>query len=90
MVIIKNSMIINAGEGVEKGEHAYMASGAENSPQGEQYGGSLKTESRTTVWHSSATPGPIPGEKFNSKNTLTPVFTVKTNGSLLGVKSGKG
>ena len=44
MAIIKNSTIINAGEGVEKREPSYTVGGNVNwcSHYGEQYGGSLK------------------------------------------------
>ena len=43
MAIIKNSTIINAGEGVEKRESSYTVGGNVNwcSHYGEQYGGSL-------------------------------------------------
>ena len=35
-----------------------------------QYGGSLKTINRTTIWLSNATPGHIPRENYNSKRHL--------------------
>ena len=41
---------------------------------GEQHGGSLKTNKRTTIWPSKATTGHIPWENYNSKR-CTPMLT---------------
>ena len=37
---------------------------------GEQYGGSLKSKNRTTIWPSNSTPGHIPWENHNSKRDM--------------------
>ena len=39
---------------------------------GEQYGGSLKTKYRTTIWFSNPTPGHISRENHNSKRRMQP------------------
>ena len=51
----KSLQTINAGEGVEKREPSYTAGGNANwySDYGEQYGDSLKTGTRNSIWPSS-------------------------------------
>ena len=69
-VIIKtNLQTVNAGDEVEKREPSCTTGGNVNwySHCGEQYGGSLKTKNRTTIWPSNATTGHIPWENYNSK-----------------------
>ena len=39
---------------------------------GEQYGGSLKTKHRTTIWSSNPIPGHIPKDNHNSKRYMHP------------------
>ena len=68
---------INAGEGVEKRDPSYTVGGNVNwhSHYREQYGGSLKPKTRTTIWSSSPPFGRIPGEKHGLKGYIHPVFT---------------
>ena len=68
MAIVKNSTI-NAGEGVEKRESSCTVGRNVHwySHYGEQYGGSLKTKNRATIWPSNPTTEHIPWEKHNSK-----------------------
>ena len=72
MAIEKSS--VNAGEGVVKRESSYTVGGNVNwySHYGEQYGGSLKTKNRATLWFSNPTPGHISVEKHNSKIYINP------------------
>ena len=70
----KNLEIIRAEKGVEKREPSCTAGGNVNLYHhcGEQYGGSSKTKNRATIWPTSPTPGPIPGENRNSKRYMYP------------------
>ena len=72
---------INAGEGVEKRELSCTVGGNVNwySQHGEQYGGSLKSKHRTTIWPSNPTPGHIPRENHNSKRHMHPNVHSSTN-----------
>ena len=77
MVIIKKSTDKNAEESVEKREPSCTVGGNVNwySHYGEQYGGSLKTKNRATMWSSNPTPGHVSGEKtILWKDTCIPVF----------------
>ena len=58
----ENLQTTNAGEGVEKREPSCTAGGNViwYSHYGEQYGCSLKTKNRTTIWPSNPTTGHIP------------------------------
>ena len=64
--------IINVGEGVEKRDSSYTVDGNVNwySYNRREYGGSLKTERRVTVWSSNPTPGHI-SRKDKSSISLT-------------------
>ena len=59
----------NVREGVMKREPSYTVSDNVNwySRNWEQYGGSLKTKSRTNIWFSNPTPGYISRENPNSR-----------------------
>ena len=63
MAITKKSTGNNPGEGVVKKESSYTVGKNVNwySHYGEQYGGSLKKENRTSMWPSSPIPGHIIG-----------------------------
>ena len=58
---LKSLWIINAGEGVEKRGLSYSVDGNVDwcSHRGKQYGVSLKTKNRVTIWPSNPTPGHI-------------------------------
>ena len=73
----KNPQTINAGEGVERREPSYTVGGNVNwySHYGEQYKGSLKTKTRTTISSCNPTPGHVSGENKVWKYTCTPIFT---------------
>ena len=68
----KNLQTINAGEGVEEREPSCTVGGNVNwySRYGEQYGGSLKSKTKITIWPSNPTTGHIPWENRNSKRTM--------------------
>ena len=74
MGIIKSLQAINIGEGLEKREPSYTVSGNVNwcSYYGKQYGGSLKTKYRTSIWSSNPTPGHIFGTNYNLKRYMHP------------------
>ena len=61
-------------ERVEKREPSCTIGGNVNwySHYGEQYGGSLKTKNRITIWLSNPTTGHIPRENHNSKRHMHP------------------
>ena len=56
-------------EDVKKREPSYTVGGDVNwhSQYGEQYGCSLKTKNRSTMWSSNPTPGHVSGENYNLK-----------------------
>ena len=63
MAFIKSLQIINAGEGMEKGELSCIVGGNVNwYSRYEQYGDTLKTKNRATIWSSNLTPGQISRE----------------------------
>ena len=70
----KNLQTRIAGEGVEEREPSYTVGGNVNwfNHYGEQYGGSLKTKNRATIWSSYPTPGHISEENHNSKQYMHP------------------
>ena len=70
----KSLWTINAGEGVEKREPSYTVGGNVNwhSQYGEQYGGSLNTKNRSTMWSSNPTPGHVSGENYPQKIYMHP------------------
>ena len=71
---LKCLQIINAGEGVEEKETSYTVCGNMNwcSHYGEQYGGSLKSKNRTTIWSCISAPGHISGENSNLERYMHP------------------
>ena len=60
--------------GVQKRDPSYTVGGNVSwySHYGKQYGGTLKSKNRTTIWSCSPTPGHIYGESHNSKNYMHP------------------
>jgi len=54
-----------SGEGLEEKGPSFTVGGHVNwySHYGEQYGSSLKTKNKITIWPSNSTPGHIPGEQ---------------------------
>ena len=62
MAIIKMSINIKAGEGVEKRERSCTFGGSVNwySHNGRQYVDSLKSRNKGTIWHSNPTPRYLP------------------------------
>ena len=77
---IKKSTTINAEEGVEKRESSYTVGGNVNlySQYWEQYGGSLKTKYRATIWSCNPLLGHISGENHNSKGCMHPDIHLNT------------
>ena len=73
----KNLQTINAGDGVEKREHSCTVGGNVNwySHCGRQYGDSLKTRNKTTIWPAIPLLGIYPEETKIEKGTCTPMFT---------------
>ena len=69
---LKNLQTVNAGDGVEKREPSYTVGGNVNwySQYGKQYGASLNSKNRATVWSSNPTPGHIPRENHNLKKYM--------------------
>ena len=65
---------------MEKREFSYTVGGNVNwySHYGEQYGGSLKTKNRATIWSSNPTPGYKCGEKHGSKGDMHPNVNFST------------
>ena len=65
---------INAGQYVERREPFFAVNGNVNwcSLYGEQYGCSLKTENRATIWSSNPTLGHISGENHGSNRCMHP------------------
>ena len=59
---------------MEKKEHSYTVGGSENccSQYEEQYGGSIKTKHRATIWPSITTLGLTSGENANSERYMHP------------------
>ena len=72
VAIIKSLQTVNAREDMEKREPSCSLSGNVNwyGHYGEQYGVSLKTKNRTTIWPSNPTSGHIPWEYHNSKSVM--------------------
>ena len=68
----KSLQIENAGEGVEKRETSHALGGNVNrwSYCGEQYGSSLKSKNRLTIWSSNPTLGQTSRENSNSKRFM--------------------
>ena len=62
---------------MEQREPSYTLGGDINgySHYGEQYGGSLKTKTRTIIWPSNPTPRHISRENHNSKGCMHTMFT---------------
>ena len=69
---LKSPQTINVGESMAKREPSYIVGGNVNwcSHQGKQYGGSLKTKNKVTVWSSNSTPGHISRENSNLKRCM--------------------
>ena len=74
---LKSVLIVNAGEGVEKGKPSYSVDENVNwcSHDGKRNAGSLKTKNRATIWPSNPIPGRKSRENHTGKDTHTPVFT---------------
>ena len=77
MAIIKSLQTINVGEDVEKREPPCTVDGNVNwySHYGRQYGDSLKTRNKSTMWPHIPTIGHIPWGKLIEKDTCTPLST---------------
>ena len=68
MAIIKKSTTINARGDVERGKHSYTVVGLQiDTTTTENYGISLNTKNKTTIWPSNPTTGRILWENHNSK-----------------------
>ena len=76
----KSLQTINAGDVVEKREHSCTVGGNINwySHYGRQYGDSLKSRNKTTIWPSNPTPRPIPCANQNWKRHLYPIVHCST------------
>ena len=76
----KNLQTVNAGEGVEKRKPSRPVGGSVNwyGHYGEQYGVSLKTKNRSTIWPSNPTSGHISRENRNSKGHMYPSIHYST------------
>ena len=72
----KNLQTINTGEGVEKREPSCTVGGNVNwySHYGEEYGGSLKSKNRVTIWSCNPLLGIYMEKTLIRKDTCTPIF----------------
>ena len=72
----KSLQTVNAGEGVEKREHSCTVGGNVNwySHCGRQYGDSLKTRNKTTIWPAIPLLGIYPEETEIERDTCIPLF----------------
>ena len=72
MAIIKKSTYSKAAKVMEKREPSYTVGGNADwyHHYGEEYGSSLKTKYRTTIWPRDPAPGCICGEDYNSKRCM--------------------
>ena len=73
----KSLQTVNVWGGVEKRECSCTIGGNVNwySHYGRQYGDSLKSRNKTTIWPSNPTPMCIPEETKIEKDTCSPLFT---------------
>ena len=75
----KSLQTINAGEGVEKRECSFTVGNVNwYSHYRRQYGDSLKTRNKTTIWPSNPTPRHIPWGNQNWKRHMYPIFHSST------------
>ena len=77
----KSLQTINAGDVVEKREHSCTVGGNVNwySHYGRQYGNSLKSRNKTTIWPSNPTPRHIPWANQNWKRHMYSIVYMNHN-----------